>query len=52
MTLFKRRDLDGNGRIDAVEFKEWRGPDAVFSDPNNDGGLDLDEFDALLRGDR
>ena len=52
MTLFKRRDLDGNGRIDATEFKEWRGPDAVFTDPNNDGGLDLDEFDALLRGDR
>lgn len=48
--LFKRRDLDGNGRIDAAEFKEWRGPDATLRDPNNDGGLDLDEFDALLRG--
>ncbi len=49
-SLFKRRDRDGNGRIDAAEFKEWRGPDAVFSDPNNDGGLDMDEFDAVLRG--
>lgn len=47
--LFKRRDLDGNGRIDAAEFKEWRGPDAPFKDPNNDGGLDMDEFDAVLR---
>jgi len=48
--LFKRRDIDGNGRIDSAEFKEWRGPDAEFKDSNNDGGLDLDEFDVLLRG--
>jgi hypothetical protein len=47
--LFKRRDLDGNGRIDAAEFKEWRGPDTPFKDPNDDGGLDMDEFDTVLR---
>ncbi len=52
--LFKRRDLDGNGKIDAAEFREWRGPDADLKayDANGDGVLDSGEFDAALKGGR
>jgi Ca2+-binding EF-hand superfamily protein len=50
--LFARRDLDGNGRIDAAEFRDWRGPDADLKpfDTDGDGGLDPAEFEAVLKG--
>lgn len=52
--LFARRDLNGDGRIDASEFHEWRGPDADLKpyDANGDGALDLGEFEAVLKGGR
>ena len=50
--LLLRRDLDGDGRLNATEFKLWRGPDADLNpwDKNGDGFLDLIEVQALLRG--
>ncbi len=49
--LFKRRDLDGNGKIDEMELRDWRGPDADMKDfdKNGDGVLDLAEFEAVLK---
>jgi EF hand len=46
-----RRDLDGDGRINPVEFKLWRGPDADFkaADLNGDGFLEPVEVEALLK---
>ncbi len=48
--LLLRRDLDGDGRLNATEFKLWRGPDADLKpwDKNGDGFLDLLEVQALL----
>ena len=49
--LLLRRDLDGDGRLNATEFKLWRGPDADLKpwDKNGDGFLDLLEVEAMLR---
>ena len=49
--LLVRRDLDGDGRLNATEFKLWRGPDADLKpwDKNGDGFLDLLEVQALLQ---
>lgn len=48
--MLVRRDLDGDGRLNATEFKLWRGPDADLKpwDKNGDGFLDLLEVQALL----
>lgn len=49
--LFRRRDTDGNGRITAEEWLAWKGEGKPMQpfDRNGDGGLDLEEFDAVLR---
>ncbi len=49
--LLARRDLDGDGRLNAAEFKLWRGPDADLTpfDQNGDGMLDRAELEALLK---
>jgi hypothetical protein len=50
--LFKRRDANGDGRIDSAEWKAWKGDGAdmkVF-DADGNGALSLPEFDAVLRG--
>lgn len=50
--LFKRRDADADGKIDATEWKAWRGDAADMKpfDANGNGSLDVQEFDAALRG--
>ena len=50
-SLFKRRDTDGDGRISEGEWKEWKGTDADMKafDADGDGGLGVEEFDAVLR---
>lgn len=50
--LFKRRDTDGDGRIDASEWKAWRGEAADMKpfDADGNGSLGVLEFDAALRG--
>lgn len=51
-TLFKRRDTNGDGRISDEEWKEWKGAGADMKafDADGDGGLGVEEFDAVLRG--
>ncbi len=51
-TLFKRRDVNGDGRISDEEWKEWKGAGADMKafDVNGDGFLGVEEFDAVLRG--
>lgn len=49
--VMARRDLDGDGRINPVEFKIWKGDGADFkgADSNQDGFLDLTEIEAVLK---
>jgi len=49
--LFRRRDLDSDGRISVEELKAWRGEGADLGrfDLDGDGFLNLREFDAVLR---
>lgn len=51
-TLFKRRDTNGDGRISDAEWREWKGSGADMKafDVDGDGGLGIEEFDAVLRG--
>lgn len=51
-TLFKRRDINGDGRISVEEWKEWKGAAADMKafDADGDGVLGVEEFDAVLRG--
>jgi hypothetical protein len=51
-TLFRRRDTNGDGRISAEEWKEWKG-EAVEMKPfdlDGNGSLGMEEFDGVLRG--
>lgn len=50
--LFKRRDANGDGRIDSAEWKAWKGDGADMKafDADGNGALSLPEFDAVLRG--
>ena len=49
--IIARRDLDGDGKLNPIEFKLWRGPDADFkaADKNGDGQIDATELGALLK---
>ncbi len=49
--VLQRRDLDGDARLNAAEFKLWKGPDADLTpwDKNGDGYLDLIELQAVLQ---
>ncbi len=50
-SLFKRRDIDGDGRISMAEWKAWKGGAADMApfDQDQNGSIGLDEFDAVLR---
>lgn len=50
MDVLARRDLDGDGRINPLEFRLWRGDGADFkaADRDGDGFLNRDEVDRLL----
>ena len=49
--VLARRDLDGNGKLNAVELRLWRGPEADLKpfDQDGDGQLDAVEIAKLLR---
>jgi len=49
--VLARRDLDGNGKLNAVELRLWRGPEADLTafDQDGDGQLDAVEIAKLLR---
>lgn len=48
--VIERRDLNGDGKLNAVELRLWRGPDAKLADfdRNGDGSLDRDEVSAMM----
>jgi hypothetical protein len=48
--VIERHDLNGDGKVNAVELRLWRGPEAkvVDFDRNGDGTLDREELSALL----
>ncbi len=49
--VIARRDLDGDGKLNPIEFKLWRGPTADFkaADKNGDGQVDTAELEAVLK---
>lgn len=49
--VLQRRDLNGDGKLNPIEFKLWRGPEADFkaADKNGDGLLDAAEMEAVLK---
>jgi len=49
--VLARRDLDGNGKLNAVELRLWRGPEVDLKafDQDGDGQLDVVEIAKLLR---
>ena len=49
--VLARRDLDGDGRLNPVEFRLWKGDNADFksADMNQDGFLDAGEVKTLLK---
>ena len=49
--VITRRDLNGDGKLNPIEFKLWRGPNADFkaADKNGDGQVDPTEIEALLK---
>lgn len=49
--VLARRDLSGDGKLNPVEFRLWRGPGADFGtyDANHDGQLDATELEAVLK---
>ena len=49
--VLARRDLNGDGKLNPIEFKLWRGPDADFkaADKNGDGQIDAAEIAAVLK---
>lgn len=49
--VLARRDLNGDGRLNPLEFRLWRGPGADFGafDLNHDGQLDAEELKAVLK---
>ncbi|MEN9674998.1 MAG: hypothetical protein RIS76_894 [Verrucomicrobiota bacterium] len=51
--VLAKRDLGKDGRLNAVEFRLWRGPRADFkaADTNGDGQLDAGEIGQLLSSD-
>ncbi len=50
--ILARRDLDGDGKLNPVEFHLWKGDDADFKvvDLNQDGFLDASEIEAMIKG--
>lgn len=50
--ILARRDLDGDGKLNPVEFRLWKGDDADFKvvDLNQDGFLDVSEIEAMNKG--
>ncbi|HTH49605.1 MAG TPA: hypothetical protein VMB21_18975 [Candidatus Limnocylindria bacterium] len=49
--VLQRRDLNGDGKLNPIEFKLWRGPNADFkaADKNGDGELEAAELEAVLK---
>jgi hypothetical protein len=49
--VLARRDLDGDGRLNPVEFRLWKGDNADFkgADVNHDGFLDTGELEMVLK---
>jgi EF hand len=47
----RRRDLDGDGRLNRIEFRLWKGATAEFErfDLNHDGFLDATEIEPVLK---
>ncbi len=49
--VMARRDLNKDGKLNLIEFRIWRGPNADLKryDRNGDGLLDAEELEAVLR---
>lgn len=52
--VLQRRDLNGDGKLNAVELRLWRGTELKLTDfdRDRDGKLDLGEVTSLLKGEK